>query len=437
MQRMQEQLEAEARPADQLLIYVSSHADEGQLHLGGTRLPVREVLQFAEHAPVRVALLVLDSCRSGVATRMKGLKSVPGVTLDVSAPDIRGRVVISSSAADELSQESDTLRGSYFTHHLVAALRGAGDSSRDGRVTLQEAYGYAYAKTVESTLVTKAGTQHPSFSLDLKGHGDLVLSEPRRAQSRLVINVEEPGEWWVASGDEVDLVGPFQKGRGIATLALTAGRYRLRARQGSEYLEVAVVVPAEGEVQVDRESVNRGKLVAARVKGTRATHASLFVGGWIGSGLFEPLAPSPGGEARLQVEQFRGLGPINLVYLSGSYRTVDTGEPLRISQVETTGRLGMGLGFFEVPVPETPQRFEANIALELSGTFVQQAAEATEPARVALVPGAGIRLGLVLTLAEPVSLDIGFRLGVTGLRTLQGIEAARTLALAAGLQLDL
>jgi hypothetical protein len=41
-----------------------------------------------------------------------------------------GTAILSSSTADETSQESDRLRGSFFSHHLVNALRGAAD--RDG-----------------------------------------------------------------------------------------------------------------------------------------------------------------------------------------------------------------------------------------------------------------------------------------------------------------
>ena len=34
--------------------------------------------------------------------------------------------ILTSSAAGENSQESDVLRGSFFSHHLVAGLRGGG-----------------------------------------------------------------------------------------------------------------------------------------------------------------------------------------------------------------------------------------------------------------------------------------------------------------------
>ena len=86
-------------------------------------------------------------------------------------------MLLTSSSADEDAQESDALAGSYFSHHLVSGLRGSADRSADRRVTLSEAYEYAYARTVAETAETAAGAQHPTFSYDLKGNGNLVLSE--------------------------------------------------------------------------------------------------------------------------------------------------------------------------------------------------------------------------------------------------------------------
>ena len=58
---------------------------------------------------------------------------------------------MASSSATELSQESDQLASSYFTHHLLLALRGAGDANQDGKVSLDEAYRYTYNRTLAGT----------------------------------------------------------------------------------------------------------------------------------------------------------------------------------------------------------------------------------------------------------------------------------------------
>ena len=77
-----------------------------------------------------------------------------------------------------MSQESDEIQGSFFTHHLTTGLRGDADQNRDGRVTLDEAYTYAYARTVAATAATRGGAQHPTYEYDLRGAGDVVLSRP-------------------------------------------------------------------------------------------------------------------------------------------------------------------------------------------------------------------------------------------------------------------
>src|SRR5207245_7416203 len=100
--------------------------------------------------------------------------------------DPRGLVLIASSAADEESQESDEISGSFFTHYLASGLLGDADASGDGKVTLAEAYAYAYGRTVGSTAETRAGAQHPVYLHDLGGAGDVVPTElaPARGARR-------------------------------------------------------------------------------------------------------------------------------------------------------------------------------------------------------------------------------------------------------------
>jgi len=70
--------------------------------------------------------------------------------------------VLTSSAADELALESREIRGSFFTHHLVSGLRGTADASGDGRITLSEAYQYAFDHTLTATASTGI-RQHPGY----------------------------------------------------------------------------------------------------------------------------------------------------------------------------------------------------------------------------------------------------------------------------------
>ena len=129
-------------------------------------------------SPVDVRIAILDSCSSGAFTRTKGARKAPAFEIQSESPrDAKGLVILTSSTSDEDSQESDAIGGSYFSHHLASGLLGGADRSGDGRVTLFEAYAYAYDRTVADTAESAAGAQHPTFSYDLAGNGDLVLTD--------------------------------------------------------------------------------------------------------------------------------------------------------------------------------------------------------------------------------------------------------------------
>ncbi|MGZ3442152.1 MAG: caspase family protein, partial [Polyangia bacterium] len=162
-----------------MVVYYSGHADADALHLGGTRLPMNELRDLVTGSAASARVLVLDACRSGTITRVKGGTRGPAFEIDVGFPvGAEGVAMLSSSAAGESSQESDALGASFFTHALVSALLGAGDTNHDGVVTLGEAYAYAKERTLAATSRTVVGPQHPTFRLDLGGREDLVLTRP-------------------------------------------------------------------------------------------------------------------------------------------------------------------------------------------------------------------------------------------------------------------
>jgi hypothetical protein len=171
---------ARAYPGDSLLlVYYSGHADASALHLAGTQLPIATLAELVSGSPASARVLVLDACRSGTITRVKG--GTPAPAFDVTpafAVGAQGVALLSSSAAGESSQESDALGASFFTHALVSALLGAGDANHDGAVTLAEAFAYAREQTLAATSRTLYGPQHPTYRYDLGGREDLVLTRP-------------------------------------------------------------------------------------------------------------------------------------------------------------------------------------------------------------------------------------------------------------------
>ena len=128
---------------DEVLVYYSGHADEKGLRLGEETYAWKDLRNRIDALSADVKIAVIDACGSGAITRVKGGKAVPAFMVDQSS-DMKGYAFITSSTQDESSQESDKLKGSFFTHSLVSGLRGAGDLSSDGKVTLSEEIGRAH-----------------------------------------------------------------------------------------------------------------------------------------------------------------------------------------------------------------------------------------------------------------------------------------------------
>ena len=59
---------------DQVVVFVfySGHADASALHLGGTRLALKELEASVQALPADARVLLLDACRTGELTRRKG-----------------------------------------------------------------------------------------------------------------------------------------------------------------------------------------------------------------------------------------------------------------------------------------------------------------------------------------------------------------------------
>lgn len=307
---------------ERLIVFVSSHAGEGVLHLAGTELPLAELVDFVKAAPVEVGLLLVDACRSGGITgpvgAVKGLVPAEAGRPRVEAAALEGRVLISASGADEYAQESDELQGSYFTHHLVTGLRGAADVSRDGRVTLDEAYRWAWARTVEATFASKGGVQRPAFKVDLRGQGELVLTEPRAASASLTLDVRAPGRWLVVAAAGGGVVADVEKPEGPATLALAPGAYRVRLRTAQGFLERQVELRG-GAVTLSGDDLERASLVRVALKGRQTPLVVLSASATVSSPVVSTLGPQVGADARVRL-QGDWLGPVNELSIAAQVR---------------------------------------------------------------------------------------------------------------------
>jgi hypothetical protein len=226
-----------------------------------------------------------------------------------------GLVLIASSAADEDSQESDAIGASWFTHHLASALLGGADASGDGRVTLGEAYAYAYARTVGSTASSSGGVQHPVFLYDLGGAGDVVLSDLAPVSGGLSFPAPAEG-LYVVLDRSGRAVAEVAKGAGAERrLALARGRYVVKKRLPDESgLLVARVDVADATVPLDEARMDRVPLDRDPQKGYAGRHVALLAGGGVQrffsqaarDGLFPP-ATLFGGELSVRDDLGHGL----------------------------------------------------------------------------------------------------------------------------------
>ena len=164
----------------------ANHARADALNLGSQELPLSELRDRLLRLPATLSIVVLDACQSGAFSRVKGAGPAADFSFNsVEQLNTQGVAVIASSSAKELSQESERLRSSFFTHHWLVGLRGAADRDGDGRVTLSEAYQYAYNHTLATTAQTKVGEQHATLETNFKGKDDVPLTHPAAATARL------------------------------------------------------------------------------------------------------------------------------------------------------------------------------------------------------------------------------------------------------------
>jgi hypothetical protein len=235
-----------------LVVFYSGHADASSLHLRGGPLAFDELRSLVQSSPVVTRLLIVDACRSGALTRVKGMHDGPEFSINLTeAVGAEGMAIISSSTAGESSQESDRLRASFFSHHLINALRGAADGNSDGRVTLSEAYAYTYEQTLRSSGRTLS-LQHPTYAYDLKGSGDLVLTSfSEHGQSAGRIRLAEAGMYLITEAKESGaVVAELTSTRDRALISLPRGRYFVQQRGSDEYREYQADLLPERDVDL-------------------------------------------------------------------------------------------------------------------------------------------------------------------------------------------
>ncbi len=214
----------------EFMFYFSGHSDEAGLLLDTEKVSYRETRAGIDRLPADVRVAVLDSCASGAFTRLKGGKRRAPFLYDASS-SVTGHAFLTSSSEDEAAQESDRIRASFFTHYLVSGLRGAADFSGDGRVTLNEAYRFAFDETLAQTESAKGGPQHAAYEIQLVGTGDLVMTDLRQTSAALSIDTEIEGRLYIRDPSGQLVAELFKTAGRVVELGLPPGEYHIVADQ--------------------------------------------------------------------------------------------------------------------------------------------------------------------------------------------------------------
>jgi hypothetical protein len=149
-----------------VLIYLSCHGIQdrrGNLFFAatdtdtqlpyGTAIRAADVLVQLDDCRAQQQILILDCCFSGSFNESKGSQRGEQDLERQLRGHSRGREVLTASRAFEYSFEGEPLgaevTGSVFTTGLVEGVRtGSADTDRDGHITVEEAYRYAFGYTL-------------------------------------------------------------------------------------------------------------------------------------------------------------------------------------------------------------------------------------------------------------------------------------------------
>jgi hypothetical protein len=229
-------------------------ADSHALFPGGEALPMDQLKTrlASDSAGLRVG--IIDACRGGGWTTAKGL--APAEPFEVGLPQLssEGTVLLAASSGLEDAHEAESLQGSFFTHHLVAGLRGAADTSHDAQVSLEEAFTYANKMTIRDTAMVAKEPQHPSFDMRLHGRQEIVLTDASSAPSVLTVD-QKTGPLQIVQLSSGDVVVEAPAGENVFRLALPPGDYLVRKIDGAQ-VKVRQVTVAVGE----KTAVDEGSL---------------------------------------------------------------------------------------------------------------------------------------------------------------------------------
>lgn len=213
-----------------LVVYYSGHGSDAALHMQGERLDLARLRAAVDSMPARLRLLVVDACRDSAAE--KGFSPVEPFAISLTlAAQHRGVVTMQSAGPGEVALESMRLRSGLFSHYLISGLRGAADRDADGRISVNEAYDFAYSRTLQQSASAIGRTQHPTIHMDIEGAGPLVLTSVAPTRSLLVLPAGRDVHYVVfEKGSQAAFAEAWSESEHPTRVALPAGHFIVQRR---------------------------------------------------------------------------------------------------------------------------------------------------------------------------------------------------------------
>lgn len=325
----------------EVFFYYSGHADEESLLLGNERFDYLELRDALESMPAEVRVAVLDSCASGSLIRGKGIVRKPAFLSD-SSRQVKGHAYLTASAASEAAQESDRIGASFFTHHLVSGLRGAAARDGSGRVTLHDAYRYAFDETLAQTERTFAGAQHPAYEFQLVGTGELVITDVRQSSAGLVLDEALAGRLFVRDHLGRLVVEVRKLPEAPVEIGLTPGAYVLTLQDDRGVHEARIELGEGGRLLVEEGIFTQVEVELTTSRGNVGPAEEQWEVVPFDFTLFPPLGTGPTGRPTLK--------RFSLYALAGEATKIDGAQ------------IGLGVGFVDEGVEGVQVGLGANVS---------------------------------------------------------------------------
>lgn len=145
--------------------------------LYASALPMREIAHIFQRIRSERLIFLVDACYSGAS----GGRTIaaPGFRANLTDAFLdrvaggRGTIILSASAANEVSVEKEEFGHGVFTHFLLQGLEGVADVDKDGLITVDEIYAYVSKHVPQAT----DQEQHPVKKGQVEGN--LILGITR------------------------------------------------------------------------------------------------------------------------------------------------------------------------------------------------------------------------------------------------------------------